>query len=187
MNDENIHSSLIISFFFDQNDRIFAHIERFFTPGGVVRPFWAHLSCHPHQLASHHPEIAQRKQREHLRRILDQSAVSHLGVDKLTLDHAKRVLDLGADRRFQILESIHNLAQAFVLNRILLAWLHRHVPLNVQILEFIAFLNAGIARITKHILLLTVQQRMGLCDVVLIGRRCGDRVNQAPRVRHEPS
>jgi len=80
-------------------------------PGGVVRPLWAHLSCHSHQFVSCHPDVAQRKQGKSLCRILHQSAVSHFGVTKLTLDHAKRMLDPGANRRFQQLVSIHHPAR----------------------------------------------------------------------------
>jgi hypothetical protein len=49
---------------------------------------------------SSHPQVAQGKQREQLRRVLGQPFVANLGEAELTLDHSERVLDLGANAGF---------------------------------------------------------------------------------------
>src|SRR3546814_12988800 len=69
--------------------QFFAH----FWP--LLRPFshrWAQLSCSSQQPSSCHPQVRQRKQHEHLRRVLGQTAIAHFHVAKLPLDHPERVL-----------------------------------------------------------------------------------------------
>ncbi len=46
-----------------------------------------------------HPQIAQRKQRTQFRRVLGQASVAHFHMAELAFDHAKRMLDQGADTR----------------------------------------------------------------------------------------
>lgn len=55
----------------------------------------AHSSLHAHELPACHPQIAQCKQRDQLRRVLGQPFVAHPGKAELTLDDPKRALDLG--------------------------------------------------------------------------------------------
>ena len=63
----------------------------------LPRPLRAHSSCGSHQSPPRHPEVAQREQRDDLRRVLLQPAVTHLRVAKLPLEHAERVLDAAAN------------------------------------------------------------------------------------------
>ena len=70
---------------------------------GVLRPFWAHLSCRP-QSISHQPHVAQRKQRDNLRCVFDKTSVTSVAIAKLTLDDSELMLNLGSDRGLQVLE-----------------------------------------------------------------------------------
>ena len=69
-----------------------------FPPGfGPLGGLQAHSSLRSHQTAPRHPQVGQREQRVQLRGVLGQSAVAHLHMSKLALDHPKRVFDLGPD------------------------------------------------------------------------------------------
>src|SRR5690625_5335714 len=68
---------------------------------GPFRPSWTHLPCRRQQLASCHPQLTQRKQREQLGGVLGQPPIAYFHVAKLTLDHPKRMLYFGAHRRLQ--------------------------------------------------------------------------------------
>ena len=46
---------------------------------------------------SSHLDIRKRKQRDELRSVFLQPAITHLGVAELALDHSKRILHLGTD------------------------------------------------------------------------------------------
>lgn len=59
---------------------------------GVLRLFWAHLSCLP-QFISHQPQVTQRKDRHDLCGGFDQSIEPRLAVAKLTLDGSGLMLD----------------------------------------------------------------------------------------------
>lgn len=48
------------------------------------------LLLRSHQLRARHPHVAQREQRDELRRVLRQSAVPPLGEPELPLDHTER-------------------------------------------------------------------------------------------------
>ena len=50
-------------------------------------------------MSARHPQVRQREQRQHLRRVLRQAAVAHLRVAELALDHPERMLDLRAQAR----------------------------------------------------------------------------------------
>ena len=49
------------------------------------------------QPTPHHPQIAQRKQRVQLRRVLGQSPITHFHVSELAFDDPKRVFHLSPD------------------------------------------------------------------------------------------
>ena len=75
----------------------------FQAAGGHLPLSQAHSSPHTHQLSARHPQIAQRKQRDQLRRVLGQPFVAHLGKAELTFDHPKRVLHFGAHTGLELL------------------------------------------------------------------------------------
>ncbi len=69
-------------------------------------------SHHRHQFSSNHPKVRQREQRFQLRRILRQSAVSHLRESELQLDHPECVLDLRPHARLEPLGLVDQRAPA---------------------------------------------------------------------------
>jgi len=52
----------------------------------------------------------KREQRQHLRRVLGQTAVTHLDVTELPLDHPEGMLDLGAQAGLATLPALNLLA-----------------------------------------------------------------------------
>lgn len=61
---------------------------------------------HRHQLSSRHPQVRQREQRQHLRRVLRQAAVAHPGVAELALHHPERVLHLRPQAGLEVLPAL---------------------------------------------------------------------------------
>ena len=59
---------------------------------------------------SGHPQIAQGKQRDQLRRVLGQSLVANFGVAELALDDPERVFHLGTDAGLELLSLVQQLA-----------------------------------------------------------------------------
>ena len=116
---------------------------------GVLRPFWAHLSYRP-QSISHQPHVAQCKQRDDLRCVFDKTSVTGLAIAKLTLDDSELMLNLGSDRRLQMLEPIDNFAHAFWLDRFALAALHGDVPSGFDVLGVFTLFNTSVASVTVH-------------------------------------
>lgn len=150
-------------------------------PRPVLRAFRAlrtHSSPHPHQLPSRHPQVAQREQRDDLRRVLGQPPVAHLGVAELPLEHPERVLNLGADACLPLLQS-----QGLKVRRDervelpALAGSHRDVPLRP--LCFGSLTHPAVACITEGHLLLTVQQTACLRYVADVCRRANDPVYES--------
>src|SRR4030042_6868919 len=72
-----------------------------------------HSSLHPfNQAFPRHPQIAQGKQRDQLRGVLGQATVAHLDEAELTFDHPERMLNLGPDAGFDLLELFDQLMTA---------------------------------------------------------------------------
>lgn len=69
----------------------------FAVSGGIPR-LQAHHRYDRHQLFSLHPQVRQRKQHQHLRGVPGQTAIAHLDVTKLALDHPKRVFHITSTR-----------------------------------------------------------------------------------------
>jgi len=145
---------------------------------GVLCPFCTQLSCR-HQFLSHHPHIAQSKKRHDLRRVLGQSFVSHLAITKLALQDAKRVLHFGSYRSLELLDAFDGVAATLVLDRSALAGFHGDMPGGLDVLRVVSLVSTKLARVTIDGLLHTMHQNVRLRDIVLIGWRRGDRVNQA--------
>ena len=79
---------------------------------GPLPMFWAHSCRQPlnHSLPDH-PQIGQRKHHQQLTGVLGQTPVTRLAMPELTLDHPKRMLDLGTDFCLGSLELIQYPAQ----------------------------------------------------------------------------
>ena len=131
---------------------------------------------------SSHPQVAQGKQREQLRRILGQPFVANLGEAELALDHPERVLDLGANAGLDLFQFVLEGVTGFgFVQRFTLARQHGNLPahLGVLVLNLLALFNAPVARVSKDNFFLSVQQGVRLRHIVCIGRRCHHGVNQA--------
>jgi len=74
-------------------------------------------------------KIAQPDQREHLRGVLGQPLVAHLGVAELALDDAKHVLNPGPNRGHLAVEALVGFTQG-----VLFAGLERYTPEHVCLL-----------------------------------------------------
>ena len=147
---------------------------------GVLRPFWAHLSCRP-QSVSHQPHVAQRKQRDNLRCVFDKTSVTRLAIAKLTLDDSELMLDLGPGQSLEVLKFFDCIAHPLTLSfdGFALRRLHSNIPSGFDVLGVFAFLNAGVSSVTKDSLFFAVNQFVCMGAIVLAGR-CGfNTVNQA--------
>lgn len=131
----------------------------------------------PQPLTRHH-QVRQREQAEQLRRVSDQPSVADLAMPEQVLDDMERVLDPRTNLRLGPLGRDHQLFQRALRHRLDLAALKRHVPPYRLALHLIALVYAGIACVTKHLLLMTMQQRVRLRDIRLIGRRRNHAVHQ---------
>ena len=124
---------------------------------------------------AHHPQVRQREHNQQLAGVLGQSPIPHLAMTKLALDHAKRVLDLGTDTGFELLQLLEQrVDRTALVHGFALARHHGDVPIHIRVLlqDFFTFLNAPVTRVGKDYFFFAVQQRMRLRDVVGIGR-CG--------------
>src|SRR3546814_12881743 len=68
---------------------------------------WTQLPCSSQQPSSRHPQVRRGEQHEHLRGVLRQAAITHLGVAKLPLDHPKRVLHPRPHLGFEMLQALY--------------------------------------------------------------------------------
>lgn len=136
-----------------------------------------HLSC-DHESSPHHPQVGERKQGLQLGGVLGQTPVADLGVAKLALDHPKRMFNLGADAGLGFFQLSHDLAHRVVRQGPALAGAHGDLPLNAVVLEFLAFVDALVARVGMHLCLVAVQQFVDRRQVVNVGGRACNGVHQ---------
>jgi hypothetical protein len=164
----------------DRSLGLFAPLIRPFQGGRGRFPALQAHSC-LHSLKNSlpgHPQIAQRKQRDQLRRVLGQAPVAHLHEAELALDHPKRMPHLGPDAGLDLLQLLdQSVTAAAVVQRLALARSHRHVPVHSRRLGPLH--GALVTRIGKHVRLLAVQQGVALRDVVDVGRCADDGVDQS--------
>jgi len=160
-----------------ESGRLAAHWGRF-------APFWAHssLRAHVQHVLAHNLQFRQRKQRYQIGRVFGQSFVFDPGIAELALDDSKQVLYLGADAGLGVFELLQD--GAYGRGLVHGTSLTRHqgdVPVHFGVLglDLFALVHTPVARVGKDIGLLTVQQRVGLSDVVRVGRGGGHAVRQA--------
>jgi len=154
---------------------------------GALGPFRAHLSCRRHQMVSHFPQVGQCKQHLQLRRVLGQTPVAHFGKAELAFDDAKRMLHTGTKAGLGAFVRFPHLIKLAIAQQPPLARHHRDMPPDGSALVLFALLNTSIARIPQDDLFLTVQQRMGLRDIVNIGCGADDGMHQAIHVHSDVS
>lgn len=133
------------------------------------------------QPAPRHPQIAQRKQRVQLRRVLGQSPVAHFYVPELPLDDPKRVFHLGPDSSLDVFKLLeHGAHGAVFVQRAAFAGAHgHHMPVDFDALDFFAFGHALVASVGEHIRFFAADQRTGLGHVVDVGGCADHGVNQS--------
>jgi len=105
-----------------------------FSAGGHLPGLQAYSCLHPSRNSvSGHPQIAQRKQRYQLRRVLGQSLVANLGKSELTLDDTKQMLNFGAYAGLDLLSLLQQLAPGRqLIQRRAFARTHGHMPTNTS-------------------------------------------------------
>lgn len=126
-----------------------------------------------------HQQIRQAKQREELRGILRQSAITRLFEPEHVLDEVERVLHPCPDAGLLLLDPFAQSPTLGVGQRTAFTRPQGNMPSHVGVLILFPLLNALIARITKNCRLPTVQQGVGLGDVVDISGGGDDRVDQS--------
>ena len=130
-------------------------------------------------LLAHHPQAEEHEQREELRRVLGQSAVTYLCVSELTLDHSERVLHLGTDVSLELLDSIHDRIQCIALVQCSAhSPSHGHMPVDIHALRLFSLANPLVVGICIDACLVSMQQGMGLGDVIDVGSSADHRMNQ---------
>ena len=143
--------------------------------------FLAHSSLQPLQKpAPRHPQIAQRKQRHQVGRVLGQPSVLDFHVANLPLDDPKRVLHLGTYAGFHLFELVQDGTHGVALvQRPALSRAHGHMPIGFDALNFFALGHTLVAGIGKYIGFFTMDQLAGLRHVVDVGRCSHHGVHQA--------
>lgn len=129
-------------------------------------------SCHgSNQTLTHHPQVGQGKQRMPLRSVLGRASVAHLHMPELAFDDAERVFDLGADTRLDTLDLIGKPIHWILVQSLPQTWPLGHMPLHFGLGNG-ALGNALIARITKHVELIAMQQAVSFNDIVDVAPSC---------------
>ena len=150
---------------------------------GHLPTLQAHSSRRPlNNSFSHHPQVAQRKQRDQLRRVFDQAPIPSLAIAELALDHPEGVFHFGPNAGLDLLQLVDQGAYSFaLLQSPALARHHGNLPVHPRVLRLnlLALGDTAVARICEYNIFFTVQQSVRLCDVVLIGSSARDRMNQA--------
>jgi hypothetical protein len=150
---------------------------------GHLPPRLAHSSRRPLiNSFSHHPQVAQRKQRDQLRRVFDQAPIPSLAIAELAFDHPEGVFHLGPNAGLDLLQLVDQGVYSFaLLQSPALTRHHGNLPVNPGVLRLnlLALGDAAVAGICEYNIFFNVQQSVRLCDVVLIGSSARNSVNQA--------
>ena len=106
-----------------------------------------------------------------MQRVLLETKVAHLGVAKLALDHPKRMLHLGTDAGLELLHLVDQRVNGvvFLVQRFALTRAHCHMPGEI-LADIGAFVCALVARITKGVCLLAMQQAVALDNIRDVAR-----------------
>ena len=126
-------------------------------------------------------QIGHAEQREQLRGVLGQAAVAGLAMPEEVLHNVEGVLDLGPQAGLDLLDPLQLFTPAMLGQRPPLAGAHGHMPVDRHTEALLAFVHARVASVAEGILLVAVQQRLGLGHVGHMGRRADDRMHQ-PRL-----
>ena len=137
---------------------------------GHLPTLQAHSSRRPlNNSFSHHPQIAQRKQRYQLSRVFEQAPIPSLAIAELALDHPEGVFHLGPNAGLDLLQLVNQGVYSLALLQS--PALTRHdgnLPVNPRVLRLNLFAlgDAAVAGVCEYNIFFTVQQSVRLCDVV---------------------
>ena len=150
--------------------------EGFFARSSVLT---AQLT-HTHQLFSSHPQVRQSKQCGQLSRVFHQPTKAYFYVAELALDHAKRMLNLGACLSFAVLDLALGLVEhaAFIEPEIRAAS-RRDLPDDLTVFMLFTFLDTGVSSVCIHRVFFAMQQLGDLRDIGHIGRSAMNMMNQS--------
>ena len=148
------------------------------TLAGRLSALQAHsCPCSLNNSLSGHPQIARGKQRDHLRRFLDQPSVGHLVEVEPSLYDSDRVFDLGAHAGLELLGLVQQTApRPLPVQRPALARLQGQMPVDFGGRRRLGC--ALLARISKRHRLLTMQRALALGRIVDVVCGIEDDVNQ---------
>ena len=132
-----------------------------------------------HQSLSREHQVHQAEQREELRLVLGETAITRFAMLEQVLQDMERVLDLRSDARLEFLDPLHELAHRIVRQRLALAALHGDMPFGGRAMVLLTLLRTLVAGVTEDDGFIAMQQRMGLADIAGVGRRADDRMHQA--------
>jgi len=138
---------------------------------GPLPVLQAHSCLHvlQYSLAHYNPQVQQSEQSEQLRLVFLEPPLAHISVAELAFDHPKRMLDLSPDAGLELFGFLKQLAPGRV--PVLATFVraqHRLLPLHAGSLG--PLIGALVARISKHLLLLAMQQAMALRDIADVAR-----------------
>ena len=112
-------------------------IGRFGSSLGHLPTLQAHSSPRPlNNSFSHHPQVAQRKQRDQLSRVFDQAPIPSLAIAELALDHPEGVFHLGPNAGLELLQLVDQGVYSFaLLQSPALTRHHRNLPIHPRVLR----------------------------------------------------
>lgn len=130
-------------------------------------------------MSAGHPQVGQGDQRHQLCGVLHQPPETHLGVAKLPLDHAERVLNLGTHLSLGLLDLAPGLVQGAALAQLLVgATPRRDLPDDRTSIMLGPLLHSGITGVGTDHVLLAVQQLVDVGDIGHVGRRTHHAMHQ---------
>ena len=145
-------------------------VGRFGSSFGHLPTLQAYSSCRPlNNSFSHHPQVAQRKQRDQLRRVFEQAPIPSLAIAELAFDHPEGVFHLGPNAGLDLLQLVDQGVYSFaLLQSPAPARHHGNLPVHTGVLRLnlLALGDAAVAGVCEYNIFFTVQQSVRLCDVV---------------------
>lgn len=146
---------------------------------GRLPALQAHSSKRPLKNSpSGHPQIAQGKQRDELRRILGQATVSDLAEPELAFDDPERVFHFCPHTGLELFGFVQQGAQLRLFIQCpAFARSHGHMPVHTR--GFRPLRGTLVASIRKHHSFIAVQQSVALGNVIDVGRSANDGVDQS--------
>jgi len=155
-------------------------VDPFEPPFGHLPSLQAHspLSC-PDSSFSHHPPVAQRIQREALRCVCDPDLIPSPAIAELALEQPVGVFHFGPNAGLALFQLVdQGVYSVVLLQSPALTRHHGNLQVHPRMLRWIFALgDTPLAGVCEYNIFFTLQQGVGLSDVMLIGRSACDRLN----------